>query len=99
MDDTYRPETITGYCAQYKEKPPSVIKGKEHLYCNAIMSFSGQQKLNTMQRYAKLNEILGKINNVSNIEAHDKIQQLIASSKLNADLTYQLIYAMIQTLI
>ena len=96
LDDTYRPETITGYCAQYKENPPAVIKGKEHLYCNAIMGFSGQQKLNTMQRYAKINEILDKINNLSNIEAHDIIQQLIASSELNADLTHQLILAMIQ---
>lgn len=58
LDDTYRPETFVGSLASKKENPPHVIEGKEHLYCNAIMGYSGPYKLEQMERYKKLNKSL-----------------------------------------
>ena len=61
LDDTYRTETIIGYLAQKKLNPPTVVEGMEHLYCNAIMEFSGQQKMNTMSVYSKGNMALDNL--------------------------------------
>lgn len=48
----YRPETFKGWAIlQGGRELPTYILGKEYLYCDAIMGFSGENKLNKMLIY------------------------------------------------
>ncbi|MHB8077282.1 hypothetical protein [Desulfosporosinus fructosivorans] len=97
LDDTYRVETIIGYLAQKKPNPPTVVAGMEHLYCNAIMGFSGQQKMNTMSVYSNGNMALDnwifRLKNPIDIEAQRKYEQLKTSTSINDIFAFQSINA------
>lgn len=58
LDDTYRPETIIGLLASQKDNPPQIVRGKEHMYCNAIMGYSGEYKYKQMDNYRFINSKL-----------------------------------------
>ena len=60
LDDTYRPDTIIGLHALSQKHPPTVIPGMEHLYCNAIMGYSGDYKMNIMTQYQTINKLCNK---------------------------------------
>lgn len=48
----YRPETYKGWILlQLGKTLPTYIAGKEYLYCDAVLGFSGLNKLNKMQKY------------------------------------------------
>lgn len=48
----YRPETFKGWAIlQCGKTLPRYIVGKEHLYCDAVLGFSGENKLNTIRQY------------------------------------------------
>ncbi len=48
----YRPETFKGWAIiQLGKTLPTYIVGKEHLYCDAILGFSGEDKLNKILTY------------------------------------------------
>lgn len=55
LDETYNPNSIVGQIARAKNPTPRVIVGKEHLFCNAIMGYSGEYKYNQMLRYKSIN--------------------------------------------
>lgn len=95
LDDTYRTETIIGYLAQKKPKPPTVVGGKEHLYCNAIMGFSGQQKMNTMSKCSDINMFLSK-NNALDAKAQQWYEHLRTSTLENEIIAFQTINAWIE---
>ena len=96
-DDTYRAETIIGYLAQKKPNKPTVVPGMEHLYCNAIMGFSGQQKMNIMSVYSNgniaLDNLIIRLKNPLDIEAQQKYEQLEKSTSENDMFAYQSINA------
>lgn len=58
LDDTYQQSTIVGKLAAERTPAPRVISGKEYLFCNAIMGYSGQYKLDQMLNYKKINNAL-----------------------------------------
>lgn len=76
LDDTYRINTIVGKLAIKKKPTLGVIVGKEYLFCNAIMGYSGQYKYEQMLRYKKINESL----NDKSLQVHeypiDKFQSI-----------------------
>lgn len=82
--DTYRPDTINGYLAQSKVYPPAVVKGKEHLYCNAIMGFSGPRKLEINNTYSNgiiaLENMIARLNNPLDVETRTRFECLKTSS-------------------
>lgn len=84
LDDTYREETINGYIAKQKPKPPTYIKGLEHLYCNAIMGYSGAYKKGIMDIYSNgnigLSQMITRYNNPLDIEFHTRFQELSTST-------------------
>lgn len=97
LDDTYKTGTIIGYLAQKKPNPPTVVTGMEHLYCNAIMGFSGQQKLDTMSNYSNINLALDNfmlcLNNPLDTEAQSFYEQLKTSTSATDIFTVQTIEA------
>lgn len=97
LDDTYKPETIIGYIAQTKEKPPTVIKGKEHLFCNAIMAFSGQRKLEIINTYSNgkkaLDTMIARLSNPMDGEAKAKFESLKNATDKNNQFAYKSICA------
>lgn len=97
LDDTYKPETMIGYLAQAKEKPPTVVKGKEHLFCNAIMAFSGQRKLEIINTYSNGNKALDtmitRLNNPIDAEAKAKFESLKEAADKNNQFAYKSICA------
>lgn len=97
LDDTYKPETMIGYLAQAKEKPPTVVKGKEHLFCNAIMAFSGQRKLEIINTYSNGNKALDtmitRLNNPMDDEAKAKFESLKEATDKNNQFAYKSICA------
>jgi ribosomal protein S6 len=100
LDDTYRIDTIIGYLAQMKPNPPTVVSGMEHLYCNAIMGFSGQQKMNTMSIYSNgnmaLDNLILRLKNPLDIEAQQKYEQLKTSTSENDIYAFQSINARLE---
>lgn len=58
LDDTYRPTTIVGKLAKEKNPKLHVVDGKEYLFCNAIMGYSGQYKYEQMLKYKEINNYL-----------------------------------------
>lgn len=76
LDDTYCPTTIVGKLAKGKTPKPHVVDGKEYLFCNALMGYSGQYKYEQMLRYKKINESL----NDKSLQVHeypiDKFQSI-----------------------
>ena len=58
LDNSYIPTTIVGIVASMKKSKPRVIAGKEHLFCNAIMGYSGDYKYDQMMQYKKINSSL-----------------------------------------
>lgn len=50
LNDTYNPETILGYINQEKDNPESIVNGFKHIYCNAIMGYSGKYKMSLLQK-------------------------------------------------
>ena len=58
LDDTYQKSTIIGKLANGKNPAPHVIQGKEYLYCNAIMGYSGRNKYDNMLKYNEINNSL-----------------------------------------
>jgi hypothetical protein len=80
LDDTYIPETFGGFSALHRENPPRVIKGKEHLFCNAIMAYSGEKKKEIMDIYSNGNaakdNILWRLNNPYDIKAKQDLERL-----------------------
>ena len=84
LDDTYKADTIIGYVAQHKPNPPTVIPTFRHIYCNAIMGYSGAYKLNRMKIYEKSNwamdDMIGRLQNPSDNEAQEKYRQLSHST-------------------
>lgn len=97
LDDTYKSDTVIGYLAQQKPKPPTVIKGKEHLYCNAVMAFSGARKLEIIETYsnsnAALDTIVSRLNNPNDHEAHEYIARIKTSSDPNHIISWKSIEA------
>ncbi|MEG1913184.1 MAG: hypothetical protein RR091_11925 [Cloacibacillus sp.] len=84
LDDTYKTDTVIGYVAQHKPNPPTVIPAFRHIYCNAIMGYSGAYKLNRMMIYEKSNwameDMIGRLQNQSDDEAQKKYKQLMHSN-------------------
>lgn len=84
LDDTYKPETIIGYLAQHKPNPPTVIPALKHIYCNAIMGYSGQYKLERMKIYENsnhaLDDMIERIQNPADEEAQRKYRELMAAT-------------------
>jgi hypothetical protein len=80
FDDTYNPNTIVGYLAKQKGNQTTYISGLEHLYCNAIMGFSGEYKMSIMKVYSDsnnaLNTLVARIKNPFDSEAQQKYQEL-----------------------
>lgn len=58
LDNSYIPTTIVGILASMKKSKPRVIAGKEHMFCNAIMGYSGEYKYDLMMKYKKINDSL-----------------------------------------
>lgn len=100
LDDTYKPETIIGYMAQQKENPPTVVKGKEYLYCNGIMGFSGQRKMDIINTYTNVNTALKtmvvRLSNPYDVEAHDKFSNLKVSTNATDQFVYKSICAKLE---
>lgn len=67
LDDSYIPTTIVGMVANMKKSKPRVIAGKEHLFCNAIMGYSGAYKYDLMMKYKEINASLVD----RSLEAHE----------------------------
>lgn len=97
LDDTYCPETVIGYLAQNKPNPPTVIEAKKHLYCNAIMAFSGQRKMEIMDTYRNANigldNLVSRMSNPLDLEAQQKYEQLKTSTIANDIFAYHSITA------
>ena len=97
FDDTYLVETLIGYLAQKKPNPPTVVVGMEHLYCNAIMGFSGEQKMNTMSVYSNgnmaLDALILRLSNPLDIEANKWYEKLKTATSQNDIFTFQSINA------
>lgn len=55
LNDTYNPETILGYINQESDNPQNIIDGYKHIYCNAIMSYSGEHKNNILENPSNSN--------------------------------------------
>lgn len=73
LNDTYLPNTILGCMNQQKNNPQNVINGFEHIFCNAIMGFSGTYKMKLMRKPADGNKgiesMVSKLNNPFDVEA------------------------------
>lgn len=84
LNDTYNPETILGRINQEKDNPATIINGFEHLFCNAVMGYSGSYKLDFIQTPAKGNigieSMVSKLSNPINNEALAIYQQWKNSS-------------------
>lgn len=97
LDDTYRGETLIGYLAQKKPNPPTVVVGMEHLYCNAIMGFSGEQKMNTMSVYSNgnmaLDALILRLKNPLDIEALQWYEKMKTATSKNEIFTFQSVNA------
>lgn len=65
LNDTYNPNTIIGHFAQKEKSPPVVIQGKEYIYCNAIMGYSGNEKYKKIMSPIELNETLRNLQDMS----------------------------------
>lgn len=100
LDDTYRPDTIVGFIAQQKDKPPKIVDNMKHLFCNAIMGFSGKYKMDRINIYANgnmaMDNMITRLNNPLDIEAKQKYQQLERSSNPNGIFAFQSIQARLQ---
>lgn len=97
FDDTYKTNTIIGYVAQDKRNPPTVVKGKEHLFCNAIMAFSGQRKLEIINTYSNgnkaLDTMIARLSNPMDVEAKVEFERLKNSTNKNDQFAYKSICA------
>lgn len=97
LDDTYRDETLIGYIAQKRPNPPTVVVGMEHLYCNAIMGFSGLKKMNTMSVYSNgnmaLDTLILRLKNTLDIEVQQWYEKLKKATLQNEIFTFQSINA------
>lgn len=93
LQDQYRDDTLLGYINQRKIKPNKVIDSMRHIYCNAIMSYSGELKLEQIELPSKCNDSLDywryRINNPSDIEAQEQYLRL-NNSQINDDTKKQI---------
>lgn len=100
LDDTFRPETIIGYLEQKKPNPAKVIFGKEHLYCNAIMAFSGHSKLEIIEAYSNINRaldsVVARLKNPMDLEVHQWYEKLKVSTAENDIVSFQSIGARLE---
>ncbi|ARC85626.1 hypothetical protein U732_1140 [Clostridium argentinense CDC 2741] len=87
LDDTYIPETLLGYLSQQNDNPPKIIPSMKHIYCNAIMGFSGDCKMNDIKVYSNgnmaMDSIVARIQNPLDAEVHQKFMQLKNSTNEN----------------
>lgn len=100
LDDTYKSDTIIGYIAQAKDNPPTVVMGKEHLFCNAVMAFSGQRKLEIINTYSNGNKALStmitRLNDPVDREAKAKLENLKNATDENNQFAYKSICAKLE---
>ncbi|WP_432719117.1 hypothetical protein [Pectinatus frisingensis] len=80
LDDTYRPETIIGYLA-LQNHSLKVIPKLKHIYCNGIMGYSGEYKMERMERYSSGNMAINKLMHLSDQEREQYYTQLKSSTK------------------
>lgn len=89
LEDKYRSDTILGHINQKRDNPHRVIDDMKHIYCNAIMSYSGEKKLEEMELPNKLNlgvnEWAARINNPIDIEAQERYSNLQNSTQQQKD--------------
>lgn len=97
LDDTYKPDTIIGYIMQAKDNPPTVVAGKEHLFCNAVMAFSGQRKLEIINKYSNgnnaLSDIITRLSDPLDREAKIQVDNLRNATDENDQFAYKSICA------
>jgi hypothetical protein len=97
LDDTYRNDTILGYLADKNQTMSTVIETKSHLFCNAIMAFSGNKKLEIINTYSNsnvaMNEIINRLSDPLDFEAQQYFEKLKKSTKEKDIFAYQSIFA------
>lgn len=85
LDDTYRVETVNGLLASFKDSPPRIIETKSHLYCNAIMAYSGKRKKELMDLYSNANmaldNLVARLDDPNDIEAKEWFKKIEKSSE------------------
>lgn len=85
LDDTYRVETVNGLLASFKDTPPRIIETKSHLYCNAIMAYSGKRKKELMDLYSNANialdNLVVRIEDPDDMEAKEWFKKIEKSSE------------------
>lgn len=100
LDDTYKPDTIIGFVAQQKENPPKIVDNMKHLFCNAIMGFSGKYKMDRINIYSNgnmaMDSMITRLNNPLDIEAKQKYKQLERSINPNDIFAFRSIKARLQ---
>lgn len=80
LEDKYKADTILGYINQKRDNPNVMVKDMEHIYCNGIMSYAGDKKLDSMELHSKLNlavnELVARLKDPLDIEAHEQYNSI-----------------------
>ena len=95
LQDRFIPSTLLGYINQHFETPITYIETLKHSYSNAVMGFSGKEKVKYINFYNEasnaLNIFIERLNNPNDVEIHSANEKLRLSNKENDKNTFLMV--------
>lgn len=85
LQDRFLPTTVLGHVNNLLDSPASYLNELKHTYSNAVMGFSGKEKVKYINYYNNasysLNKIIEGLNDSNDIECHLEYERLKSSHK------------------